>query len=151
MTNPPVPELPRAAWSRPIRHIDTSKITLVPVVKHDHQHAATSRYVDLYWTPLIGAEAVALIRWASHQERPMSMSETQLATVIGAPGVGQVRRAFTKLLNHKLITINGQAITVAITLPTLTKTQANTFGGVFARRHSAELTAVGRVANCARA
>ena len=137
----PRPDLPPRSWCRPARNLDKSTITIAPVVKHDHPHEATDRYVDLYWTPIIGSIAVAVLRWASHQTRPITMSEHQLATAVGAPGTGQVRTALKSLLDAGLATAANDTLHVAITLPTLTSLQANTFGSTFANRHAAELKA----------
>ena len=133
-----MPELPRAAWSTPIRRIDSTSITVVPIVKHETPHDATSRYADLYWAPIIGGDALALLRWVSHQERPITMSNKQLAVAIGAPGSGQTRRAIATLIDNGLATATGTALHVDITLPGLTRLQANKFGPVFAERHRAD-------------
>ena len=69
------------------------------------------------------------------------MSEHQLATAVGAPGTGQVRTALKSLLDAGLATAANDTLHVAITLPTLTSLQANTFGSTFANRHAAELKA----------
>ena len=134
----PIPDLPPRSWCRPARTPDTTTITVAPVVKHNHPHETTHRYVDLYWTPIIGSTAVAVLRWASHQTRPITMSEHQLATAVGAPATGQIRTAIKSLLDADLSTATNNPLHVAITLPTLTSLQANTFGATFANRHAAE-------------
>lgn len=134
-TTRPQTESYKLPWNTPRPQPDTTSITIVPVVKADNEHEATSRYVDLYWTPHIGATPIALLRWASHQTRPITMTETDLATAIGAPGVGQVRRTIETLLKHGLATANGPNLHVSITLPTLSLLQVRRFGKVFANRH----------------
>ena len=131
----PIADLPRAPWSKPIRRPDRTTITIAPVVRHNNPHDATSRYADIFWLPILGGDALALIRWASHQTRPITLTETQLATALGAHGIGQIRKAIETVHNKKLATINGTTIHVDITLPNLTHIQAERFGPVFAQRH----------------
>lgn len=111
-------------------------------MRHEYPHEATSRYVDLFWTPSLGGDAVALLRWAAHQTRPLTMTERELAQALGAHGVGQVRKAIQSIHDNELATINGNVIHLDVTLPTLSNYKAELFGPVFASRHRHELQAV---------
>lgn len=108
-----------------IRVPDTTKITIVPVVKHGNTHAANTAYVDLHWTPVLGPTAIAIVRWASHQSTSKSVTEHQLATAVGAHGFGDIRRALAKLLNCDLATTTEGTLHIAITFPSISVKRAS--------------------------
>lgn len=134
-TNIESPPILYRRYKHRVRTQDSTTITIVPVIRHADKHEATSRYVDLYWTPIIGTDASGLLRWISYQHRPVSMTETQLATALGAHGRGQVRKAITSLIDCELATINDDVLRVSMTLPNLSVLQANRCGTAFANRH----------------
>ena len=123
-TRAPRPDLPPRSWCRPAHQPDTSTITVVPVIKGINAYEATSAYVDIHWTPVIGPTAVAVVRWITHHAKATAVTEHQLATAIGATGVGEVRRALTRLLDCGLATASPNALHISITFPPISVRRA---------------------------
>lgn len=122
------PDLPPRSWSRPAHKPDTSTITIAPAVIGRVAHRADSKYVDLHWTPIIGPTAVALLRWVNHQTRPVAVTEHQLASALGAPGTGDIRRAIKALIDSELATAQGTDLLVTVAVPNISARRARTLG-----------------------
>lgn len=132
VTQAPRPDLPPRSWCRPAHKPDRSTITAVPVIKGINAYEANTAYVDLHWTPVIGPTAVAIVRWINHQAQAKTVTEHQLAKAIGATGIGEVRRALTRLLDCGLATASPGALHISITFPTLSVKRATSFERTFA-------------------
>jgi len=81
-TRAPRSDLPPRSWCRPAHKPDTSTITVVPVIKGVNAYEATTAYVDLHWTPVIGPTAAAIVRWITHFAILRGIERSFLLTVV---------------------------------------------------------------------
>ncbi len=98
----------------------------VRVGDRSHPLEYTDSYIDVIWTPLLGATAVALLRICAHCCRlhrgNVQVTVNELANAVGCKP-SRVTNQLTRLQHHDLIDIGNNIITLTNGLPAAHETQ----------------------------